>query len=660
MNLADADSRGPRAKSQWPAGPVRGIRDGSWPLRGCAATRRLPAILLSAAVAFTAAGALGGGTGNSAVSPSEAAPFRTDRLWVLPRGGAPSSPLTLLHGRMQARVVRSFPALGGLQVVAVPRHVDFRQAHRAYAESSWVAYVEPDFLVHAASEPNDPLFVRGDQWALHNTGQNGGVADADIDAPEAWDLQCGASNVVVAVIDSGVWLTHEDLAANLWRNPGEVPGNGVDDDGNGFVDDVHGLNATAGNGKVGDGAGHGTHLAGIIGAVGNNGLGVAGVAWRVQIMACRFLASDGSGSISDAVTCIEYARTMGARIINASWVGTNDSVALSLAVARARDAGILFVAAAGNSALDIDRSTCSPPNLPYENVLSVGASSRADTLWDRSNYGATNVDLAAPGLDISSTYFIADNNYVAMTGSSQAAAFVSGAAALVWAAFPAADYLEVISRIRYGTDPVPALRGRCQTGGRLNLRMALDPASFVVWPRIGLVTQANLGSPLDPDHHEFVLLNRGSAPVPWSVRTSETWVRTTPAEGVLGAGEKTSVLAALTPEALAFPHGHYTNFLQITGAGLPEPMSIPWTLDLYPPAVLRLVSAVPGQPLLHLNLTGQPHTRYAAQISANLLVWRDVVTNTVPAEGILPLFWSDPGTNARRYFRARVLGTVAK
>ncbi|MCZ7638838.1 MAG: S8 family serine peptidase [Verrucomicrobia bacterium] len=264
------------------------------------------------------------------------------------------------------------------------------------------------------------------------------MPDADIDAPEAWDLQSRAPNVVVALIDSGIWRTHEDLAANLWVNPGETPGNNLDDDGNGYVDDVYGVNVTTGTGAIGDSAGHGTHLAGILGAVTDNGKGVAGVAWQVQIMTCRFLDSAGQGAISDAVACIDYARLMGAHVINASWVTTEPSTALELAVASAREAGMVFVAGAGNDGQDNDRAPFYPPNLPLDNVIAVAATDAQDRLWSRSNFGAANVDLAAPGVNIHSTFFIADNNYAAMTGSSQAAAFVSGAAALVRAAYPAA------------------------------------------------------------------------------------------------------------------------------------------------------------------------------------------------------------------------------
>jgi len=164
--------------------------------------------------------------------------------------------------------------------------------------------------------PDDPEYINGTLWGFNNTGQNGGVADADIDAPEGWDILNSASDVIVAVIDSGIHYTHEDLAENMWVNPGEIPGNRQDDDGNGFIDDVHGINVLTGSGDPRDDYGHGTHIAGIIGAVGNNGKGVVGVAWRVRLMACKFLDQTGNGSVSDAVQCIDYARGKGARIIN--------------------------------------------------------------------------------------------------------------------------------------------------------------------------------------------------------------------------------------------------------------------------------------------------------------------------------------------------------
>lgn len=211
--------------------------------------------------------------------------------------------------------LRFHPSIG-VHVLRVRPGMAVTGAVATLAQRSDVAYAEPDYLVHASLTPNDPLF--GSLWGLHNTGQNGGTADADMDAPEAWDLRTSASDVVVAVIDTGVDYPHTELQANLWHNPGEVSGNGLDDDGNGFVDDTIGWDFRNDDNNPMDDNEHGTHVSGTIGAVGDNGVGVAGVCWSVQIMALKFLNALGSGSNSDAIACIEYATTMGADVMSNS------------------------------------------------------------------------------------------------------------------------------------------------------------------------------------------------------------------------------------------------------------------------------------------------------------------------------------------------------
>lgn len=375
-----------------------------------------------------------------------------------------------------ARVLRRFPQLQNAQVLQLPAGRSVEAALARYRASGLVEAAEPDYLVHAALAPDDPRFLDGTQWALRNTGQSGGVAGADISATAAWDTLHSAEEVIVAVVDSGLRVTHHDLAANLWTNPGEIPGNGRDDDRNGFVDDVHGINAINDSGDVTDEHGHGTHVAGIIGAVGNNGLGVAGVAWRVQLMACKFMDATGNGAVSDAIQCIDYARQKGAKVINASWGGPDSSSFLRSAIDRARQAGIIFVAAAGNESKDNDASPTYPANFPLDNIVVVAATTRTDTLADYSNYGATTVDLAAPGSVIYSTGHSGDDAYVYLSGTSMATPHVTGALALLRARFPGAAYGELIERVLSTTDTLPSLAGKTVTGGRLNLLNALGPA----------------------------------------------------------------------------------------------------------------------------------------------------------------------------------------
>jgi hypothetical protein len=344
-----------------------------------------------------------------------------------------------------------------------------------------VEYAEPNYLLYKLDTPNDALF--GELWGLHNTGQTiGGVAgvpDADIDAVEAWDIATGSSSVVVAVIDTGIDVAHPDLAANIWTNPGEIAGNNLDDDGNGFIDDLHGWDFLEGDNEPTDDNSHGTHCAGTIGAVAGNGVGVAGVAWNVQLMALKFQSAAGTGSTVDAIACIEYATSMGVDVMSNSWGNTAYSSALEAAIRAASDADIFFVAAAGNLGADNDVTPFYPSSYDVANVISVMATDNRDRPADDSawatNYGASTVDIAAPGMRIWST--IRNNSYMYLSGTSMAAPYVSGALALLRARFP--DISVAGGRfllLNVGNDPLPSLAGLCVSGARLNLRRLIaDP-----------------------------------------------------------------------------------------------------------------------------------------------------------------------------------------
>ena len=380
---------------------------------------------------------------------------------------------------------RSFPRMGGMRVLLIPDGLPVADARARLSSSGRYQFVEFDQLRHTAVAPNDPEYTDGTQWHHHNSGQVGGTLGADIQSEAGWNVRTDASNVIVAVIDSGARLTHNDLRANLWVNTREIAGNGRDDDNNGYIDDVHGINARiaqnrAGNGDPSDDAtsGHGTHVAGIIGGVGNNGIGVAGVAWRVQLMPLKFLGgSEGTGTTADGLECIDYAIANGADIINASYgavnVGEGFSQAEIEAVRRARRAGIIFVAAAGNEGLNLDISRAYPASFELDNILTVGNSTRLDDVSVGSNTGSGAVDLFAPGTEIQSLGVSGDNAYRTLTGTSMAAPLVSGVAALLRAQYPLDSYRQTISRLLRGTVPVPAFAGVAQTGGRLSLAGAL-------------------------------------------------------------------------------------------------------------------------------------------------------------------------------------------
>ncbi len=341
-----------------------------------------------------------------------------------------------------------------------------------------VEYAQPNYVVYALEVPDDSRF--DDLWGMHNTGQTGGTPDADIDAVEAWDVYTGTSDVLVAVIDTGVDYDHPDLVDNIWTNPGEIPGNGIDDDNNGWVDDIHGYDFYNNDADPMDDNGHGSHCSGTIGGVGNNGIGVAGVAWDVSIMGLKFLSSGGSGSTADAVSCVEYATAMGVDIMSNSWGGGPFETVLETAIADANAAGIFFIAAAGNSGSDNDVNPHYPSSYEVPNVIAVMATNHNDQRvvepgWWTSSIGATSVDIAAPGLHIWST--TPNNTYSDYSGTSMATPHVAGAVALLRGRFPnisVADGKNLLMTI--GNDILPQLDGMCVTSARLNvLKLIGDP-----------------------------------------------------------------------------------------------------------------------------------------------------------------------------------------
>jgi len=330
--------------------------------------------------------------------------------------------------------------------------------------------------------PNDPLFTQ--LWGLNNTGQSGGAAGADISAPEAWSTTTGSAGVVVADIDTGVDYDHPDLAANMWRNPGEIPANGKDDDDNGYFDDVYGINAITGSGDPYDDNGHGTHTSGTMAAVGNNGVGVTGVAWQARIMALKSIDSGGYGSDADAIACIDYVVNEKLRYgvnvvaINASWGGGGYNSLLRGAINAAGAAGIVFCASAGNGGEDeIGDNNDTTPDYPssYDcpNLIAVASTDDNDVLAHSSNYGATSVDLAAPGVGILST--APGGWYESLDGTSMATPHVTGAVALCAAKYPSETMAQRVQRILDRVDPLASLSGRMTTGGRLDVAAAVTP-----------------------------------------------------------------------------------------------------------------------------------------------------------------------------------------
>lgn len=344
------------------------------------------------------------------------------------------------------------------------------EAVAALCQQPDVEYAEPDYIRECSEVvPNDPQFH--EQWALKNTGQSGGLVGADVDATFAWDRTMGNDSVVVAVIDTGVDYSHPDLRDRMWRNPDEIPGNGVDDDHNGYVDDIYGIDTVNNDVDPMDDRSHGTHCAGII-AASDNDIGVVGLAPGVRIMAVKAGGVDGKFTDSDQIEALDYAIQEGATLTSNSYGGTGYSASVYSSISRARAAGQVFVAAAGNESNNNDANSRYPAGYNLDNIISVGASTRTEGVATYSNYGASSVDLFAPGHEILST--LPGSQYGLSSGTSMAAPLVAGAAALVRSRNPGCTYLQVRNALLSTTDAIVAYQGKCVTGGRVNARRAVE------------------------------------------------------------------------------------------------------------------------------------------------------------------------------------------
>ncbi|MBI2520439.1 MAG: S8 family serine peptidase [Bdellovibrio sp.] len=374
---------------------------------------------------------------------------------------------------------------GELVHIKVSDKADLAKTISSIAGMDGVEYVEPNYIytvgkplaknaVSAAYDsslaPSDPRF--GQLWGLNNTGNNApdgtrGVAGADVQALRAWEITKGSRQVKVAIIDTGIDYNHEDLKANIWSNEAEANGKaGVDDDNNGFVDDIHGYDFANKDGDPLDGHGHGTHCSGTIGAVHDNGIGVAGVMADVTMVAVKFLSDAGSGTTADAVLAIDYATNLGVDIMSNSWGGGGRSEALFDAIKRANDKGIIFTAAAGNSSSDNDQSPHYPSNYEVDNVISVAAHTNGDGLASFSSYGRRTVHVAAPGHKVLST--VTNNSYDVYSGTSMATPHVTGVLGLLLSKEGNLTVAEVKERLLGTSEPIRAYRRKTISGGRLN------------------------------------------------------------------------------------------------------------------------------------------------------------------------------------------------
>ncbi|MBD2556838.1 S8 family serine peptidase [Aphanizomenon flos-aquae FACHB-1290] len=478
--------------------------------------------------------------------------------------------------------------LTGAQIWTLSGKTSVETALATYKNSPTFEYIEPDYIVTtAATFPNDPGFPQ--LWGLHNTGQGGGTPDADIDAPEAWDIQTGNPNLVIGVIDTGVDYNHPDLVGNIWTNSGEIANDGIDNDNNGYIDDIRGWDFAYNDNNPMDVDGHGTHVSGTIAGKGNNGVGVTGVAWNAKIMPLKFLDDTGSGSTSGAISAINYATAKGVKLTNNSWGGGGYSQALYDAINAAGQQGALFIAAAGNDSINTDTLPHYPSSYNLDNIISVASTTNTDGLSSFSNYGLTSVDLGAPGSGIYST--IPNGGYGLKSGTSMASPHVAGAAALVWSQNPTWTAQQVKNTLMNTGDSIAALAGKTVSGKRLNVYNALVSSSLPsvtvgVSPTTvqedgitNLVytftrTSLNLSSPLTVNFGASGTANAvlvGSDPVDYSVITngSVTFNPTTKLGTVTFAANATTATVVVDPiaDTLAEIQNETVNITVNSGTG---------------------------------------------------------------------------------------------
>jgi len=403
----------------------------------------------------------------------------------------------------------------GVFLMKLPNNVSVPAAIDMVKGKAGIRYAEPDWIGSWAATPNDPDYTR--MWGMRNTGQtvNGtsGRFDADIDANLAWDQTTGSKSVLVAIVDSGTDYTHPDLAANIYVNAGEIAGNGIDDDSNGYVDDVNGYDFADGDADPMDFVGHGTHVTGTVGAVGDNGVGTMGVNWNVSILPCKIGNDFGGPIASAAIEAINYAVTMGATVSNHSY-GINPTQAFEDAIINAQANNHLLVVAAGNSSSNNDIFPAYPASYPEDNIIAVAATDQNDDLAGFSSYGVTSVDIGAPGVNIWSTTPQAGSlfynpNYDFSDGTSMASPMVTGAVALLRSLAPSIPYTDITAALYNGADKLGSLNGLVATGARLNVNNALSqllvasisvsPGSVAenAGPNAATITIRKLAAPLD-------------------------------------------------------------------------------------------------------------------------------------------------------------------
>lgn len=410
----------------------------------------------------------------------DASPHVPGQLILKLKPGAAFAPLAGFGQLERLDPAQEF-AGGGTYLIKLDQEANKRPLRAIAAELKQrydAVYVEPNFYHYLNNVPNDPLLSQ--LYGLHNTGQTGGSAGADIKALSAWKVTTGSRDILVGITDTGIDYNHPDLRANIWHNPGETgvdaqgndkATNGIDDDGNGYVDDFRGWDFINNDNDPMDDHGHGSHCAGTIGGSGDNGEGVVGVNWDVSLVAMKVFSAGGSTTTDALTKAIYYNSTIGVQVSSNSWGGGPFSQAIYDGVKDNGTHGVLFVAAAGNSGRNTDVSPNYPSGYDLDNIVSVAATDHNDRLAGFSNYGLKTVDVAAPGVNILSVR--PGSGYQKMSGTSMATPHVAGLAALVWSAFPNADFVAIKNRIIGNADQIGSVKGKVATG-RVNALNALS------------------------------------------------------------------------------------------------------------------------------------------------------------------------------------------
>ena len=427
------------------------------------------------------------GRSEAALVVLERTPHVPNQVLVQFHFGVAEDAKEVLRARVGAHVeevvveqARRSDAKGDLELWNLPPGLAIAQAVRNLERDPSIEFVEPNWVYQHQSTSNDPYYTNGNLWGMYGDGTSPSNAFGS-QAGEAWVNKTDCSGVYVGIIDEGLMWNHDDLAGNVWTNPYD-PIDGIDNDGNGYVDDVQGWDFAGNDRSIYDGStdDHGTHVSGTVGARGSNGKGVAGVCWQVQLISAKFLGKSG-GTTSNAVKAVNYITDLktrhGLNIVatNNSWGGGGYSTALYNAIASAGAADILFVAAAGNSGVNIDASPFFPAAYDNANIISVAAIDKTGNLASWSNFGATRVDLGAPGVGIWSTVPTkkGQSAYNSFNGTSMATPHVTGTAALYAAGHPNSSASTIKGAILSTTVPTGSLTGKTLTGGRLNTSAAL-------------------------------------------------------------------------------------------------------------------------------------------------------------------------------------------